>query len=49
MTIHIRIWRLSLAFELELLARREPEPDPPAVTPAVGFMMSGPDYLPDEI
>ena len=27
MTIHIRIWRFSLAFELELLARREPEPD----------------------
>ena len=22
MTIHIRIWRFSLAFELELLARR---------------------------
>ena len=49
MTIHIRIWRFSLAFELELLARPEPEPDPPAIVPAVGFMMSGPDYLPDEI
>ena len=49
MTIHIRIWRVSLAFKLKLLTHRKPEPDPPAIVPAVGFMMPGPDYLPDDI
>ena len=51
MTIDIRIWRFSFAFEFALTQRREPEPEPerPTITPTVGFVMPGPDYLPDEI
>lgn len=49
MTIDIRIWRFSFAFEFALMQRREPEPERPTITPAVGFVMPGPDYLPDEI
>lgn len=49
MTIDIRIWRFSFAFEFALMQRREPEPERPTITPAVGFVMPGPRYLPDEI
>lgn len=49
MYFELRIWRFRIKFASEFLEKDEELAPPPMYSPTVGYMMSSPDWAPDDV